>query len=143
RTLGLTSPSIARPATASSLLMASIRCKSAAPRVSFVRHLGIERAARRRATARHQRDGLSRADHPTRVARDPQEVRYARSMASSKAERTVVRSAGRDVPITNPGKVFFPEAGITKLDVVRYYLAVAEGALRGAGGRPNVLVRYA
>src|SRR5207244_11761611 len=29
------------------------------------------------------------------------------------------------------------------LEVVRYYLAVAEGALRGAGDRPNVLVRYA
>ena len=51
--------------------------------------------------------------------------------------------AGREVAITNPGKVYFPAAGITKLDVVRYYLAVAEGALRGAGGRPNVLVRYA
>ncbi len=51
--------------------------------------------------------------------------------------------AGREVAITNPGKVYFPEAGITKLEVVQYYLAVAEGALRGAGGRPNVLVRYA
>jgi bifunctional non-homologous end joining protein LigD len=55
----------------------------------------------------------------------------------------VVQVSGRDVPITNPDKVFFPEAGFTKLDVVQYYLAVAEGALRGAGGRPNVLVRYA
>jgi DNA ligase D-like protein (predicted polymerase) len=64
-------------------------------------------------------------------------------MASKKAAGTVVRAAGRDVPISNPGKVFVPEAGITKLDVVQYYLAVAEGALRGAGGRPNVLVRYA
>ncbi len=45
--------------------------------------------------------------------------------------------------ITNPGKVWFPEAGITKLDVARYYLAVADGALRGSGGRPNVLVRWA
>jgi len=44
--------------------------------------------------------------------------------------------------VTNPGKVLFPEAGYTKLDVVRYYLAVADGALRGAGGRPNMLVRY-
>ena len=50
---------------------------------------------------------------------------------------------GREVTVSNPGKVYFPEAGITKLEVVRYYLAVAEGALRGAGGRPNVLVRYA
>jgi bifunctional non-homologous end joining protein LigD len=38
--------------------------------------------------------------------------------------------------------VLFPAAGHTKLDLVRYYLAVAEGALRGAGDRPNVLVRY-
>jgi DNA ligase D-like protein (predicted polymerase) len=38
--------------------------------------------------------------------------------------------------------VLFPRAGHTKLDLVRYYLAVAEGALRGAGGRPNMLVRY-
>ena len=60
-----------------------------------------------------------------------------------KAERVVVEAAGREVAVSNPGKVYFPEAGITKLDVVRYYLAVAEGALRGAGGRPNVLVRYA
>ena len=44
--------------------------------------------------------------------------------------------------ISNPGKVLFPQAGITKLGVARYFLAVAEGALRGAGGRPNVLVRY-
>jgi len=49
---------------------------------------------------------------------------------------------GREVAISNPGKVLFPDAGHTKLDLARYYLAVAEGALRGAGGRPNVLVRY-
>ena len=64
-------------------------------------------------------------------------------MAPARAERVILQVAGRDVTITNPGKVYFPEAGITKLDVVRYYLAVAEGALRHAGGRPNVLVRYA
>ena len=49
---------------------------------------------------------------------------------------------GREVAISNPRKVLFPEAGHTKLDVVSYYLAVAPGALRAAGGRPNVLVRY-
>jgi DNA ligase D-like protein (predicted polymerase) len=64
-------------------------------------------------------------------------------MAPARAERVVLQVAGRDVPITNPGKVYFPEAGITKLEVAQYYLAVADGALRGAGGRPNVLVRYA
>ena len=51
-------------------------------------------------------------------------------------------AAGREVAISNPRKVLFPEAGHTKLDLVRYYLAVADGALRAAGGRPNVLVRY-
>ncbi len=60
-----------------------------------------------------------------------------------RAERVVLEVAGREVSVSNPGKVYFPEAGITKIEVVRYYLAVAEGALRGAGGRPNVLVRYA
>jgi hypothetical protein len=53
-----------------------------------------------------------------------------------------VTVAGREVAVSNPGKVLFPEAGHTKLDLVRYYLAVAEGALQGAGGRPNVLVRH-
>jgi DNA ligase D-like protein (predicted polymerase) len=46
------------------------------------------------------------------------------------------------VAISNPQKVLFPKAGYTKLDLVRYYLAVSAGALRGAGGRPNMLVRY-
>ncbi len=55
----------------------------------------------------------------------------------------VLEIEGREVTVSNPRKVYFLEAGITKLDVVRYYLAVAPGALRGAGGRPNVLVRYA
>jgi DNA ligase D-like protein (predicted polymerase) len=50
--------------------------------------------------------------------------------------------SGHEVSISNPGKVLFPRAGHTKLDLVRYYLAVADGALRAAGGRPNVLVRY-
>ncbi|HSL20213.1 MAG TPA: non-homologous end-joining DNA ligase [Vicinamibacterales bacterium] len=54
----------------------------------------------------------------------------------------VVTVAGRDVTVSNPQKVLFPQAGYTKRDLVRYYLAVADGALRAAGGRPNVLVRY-
>jgi len=58
------------------------------------------------------------------------------------AEHETVTAAGRDVTISNPRKVLFPQAGYTKLDLVRYYLAVADGALRGARGRPTVLVRY-
>jgi DNA ligase D-like protein (predicted polymerase) len=49
---------------------------------------------------------------------------------------------GHELVVSNPSKVLFPEAGYTKLDLVRYYLTVAAGALRGAGGRPNVMVRY-
>ncbi len=50
--------------------------------------------------------------------------------------------AGHAVAISNPDKVFFPAAGHTKADLVRYYLAVADGALRGAAGRPMALKRY-
>ena len=50
--------------------------------------------------------------------------------------------AGREVTISNPDKVFFPERGYTKRDLVAYYVAVAEGALRGAGGRPMALKRF-
>jgi bifunctional non-homologous end joining protein LigD len=60
----------------------------------------------------------------------------------SEAERELLAVAGREVAVSNPRKVLFPQAGYTKLDLARYYLAVADGALRGAGGRPNVLVRY-
>src|ERR1700730_11334274 len=54
----------------------------------------------------------------------------------------ILQIAGRDVTITNPDKVYFPATGGTKLDLVRYYLAVAEGALTGVRGRPMALKRY-
>jgi len=54
----------------------------------------------------------------------------------------VLEAAGREIVLTNPDKVFFPRAGYTKLDLANYYLAVAEGALRGIDNRPFVLKRY-
>src|SRR5438477_493830 len=54
----------------------------------------------------------------------------------------VVEVAGREVTITNADKVFFPRTGRTKLDLVRYYLAAAEGAVRGVEGRPMALKRF-
>ncbi|GGM93041.1 DNA polymerase domain-containing protein [Thermopolyspora flexuosa] len=54
----------------------------------------------------------------------------------------VLEVAGRRVTITSPDKVIFPAAGYTKLDLARYYLAVAEGALRGVAGRPMILKRF-
>jgi DNA ligase D-like protein (predicted polymerase) len=61
---------------------------------------------------------------------------------ADRTEREVLDVAGRQVAVSNPRKVLFPEAGYTKLDLARYFIAVADGALQGAGGRPNVLVRY-
>jgi len=58
------------------------------------------------------------------------------------ARKEVLEVAGREVTVSNPDKVFFPKAGHTKLDLVRYYLAVADGALRGVAGRPMALKRY-
>jgi DNA ligase D-like protein (predicted polymerase) len=60
----------------------------------------------------------------------------------AKAKPVLLETGSHEVTITNPDKLMFPKAGHTKLDVAKYYLAVAEAALRGAGGRPNVLVRY-
>ena len=56
--------------------------------------------------------------------------------------QTSIEAAGREVVISNPGKVFFPRTGYTKLDLVNYYLAVADGAVRGIYNRPIVLKRY-
>jgi bifunctional non-homologous end joining protein LigD len=57
-------------------------------------------------------------------------------------EHELLTVAGREIAISNPRKVLFPQPGYTKLDLARYYVAVSQGAMQGAGGRPNVLVRY-
>jgi DNA ligase D-like protein (predicted polymerase) len=56
--------------------------------------------------------------------------------------KEILEVAGHEVAISNPGKVFFPRTGHTKLDLVRYYLSVADGALAGIAGRPMVLKRF-
>ncbi len=59
------------------------------------------------------------------------------------AERKeIIEVAGRTVTVSNPDKIYFPRTGHTKLDLVRYYLSVADGALRGVAGRPMVLKRF-
>jgi bifunctional non-homologous end joining protein LigD len=55
---------------------------------------------------------------------------------------TVLEIEGREVTITNPDKVFFPRTGHTKLDLVNYFLAVADGAIKGVYGRPMALKRF-
>jgi bifunctional non-homologous end joining protein LigD len=56
--------------------------------------------------------------------------------------KVVLELAGHEVTVSNPSKVYFPRAGVTKLDMVRYYLAVSPGALGGVGGRPMALKRF-
>lgn len=63
-------------------------------------------------------------------------------MSPAKTPAEILDIDGHEVRVTSPDRVVFAEPGLTKLDLVRYYLAVAEGALRGAGGRPMVLKRF-
>ncbi|MGO4422917.1 ATP-dependent DNA ligase, partial [Streptomyces sp. MCAF7] len=55
------------------------------------------------------------------------------------AETAELTVGERTVRLTNPGKVYFPQRGFTKLDVARYYLAVGEGVLRALRDRPTTL----
>jgi DNA ligase D-like protein (predicted polymerase) len=57
-------------------------------------------------------------------------------------QKMILEVAGHTVSVSNPDKVFFPATGHTKLDLIRYYLAVSVGALRGVAGRPMVLKRF-
>jgi bifunctional non-homologous end joining protein LigD len=57
-------------------------------------------------------------------------------------EAEVLEVEGREIRVTNPGKVYFPKPGVTKLDVVRYFVDVGEGALTGARDRPTSLHRF-
>jgi len=59
-----------------------------------------------------------------------------------KKNQVTLELDGHDVTVSNPDKLYFPSAGITKLQLVEYYLSVAEGALRGVARRPMILKRY-
>jgi DNA ligase D len=63
-------------------------------------------------------------------------------MPSAREDDVTLQLDGRDVVVTHPSKLLIPAANVRKLDLASYFAAVAEGALRGAGGRPCVLVRY-
>jgi DNA ligase D-like protein (predicted polymerase) len=57
-------------------------------------------------------------------------------------ETVEIEAGGQAVSVSNPGKLFFAEAGITKLDLIRYYLSVGDGALLGVRDRPMALKRF-
>jgi DNA ligase D len=58
------------------------------------------------------------------------------------ADEQVLEIAGREITLSSPNKAFFSERGETKLDLMSYYLAVAEPFLRTAGGRPTLMQRF-
>src|SRR5215510_5865001 len=60
----------------------------------------------------------------------------------AKATATELEVAGRTVRVSNPEKIYFPERGFTKLDVVSFYLAVGDGILRALFERPTTLERW-
>jgi bifunctional non-homologous end joining protein LigD len=61
---------------------------------------------------------------------------------AKEAASTALSVEGCEVHITHPDKLYFSQAGISKLDLVRYYLSVASGALAGIRDRPVVLKRF-
>ena len=63
-------------------------------------------------------------------------------MAATKGEHTIVEACGQEVRVSNPGKVFFPERGITKLDLVNYYLECAQAVVLHLRERPTVMKRW-
>lgn len=61
---------------------------------------------------------------------------------AKKSEHLIVEASGWEVRLSNPGKIFFPEAAITKLDLVEYYLECEQAVLLGLHDRPTVLKRW-
>src|SRR4029077_18215993 len=65
-----------------------------------------------------------------------------RRASSAMTDGCVLEVAGHELAVSSPDKVFFSERGETKLDLVRYYLAVEEPLMRAAGGRPTLMQRF-
>jgi DNA ligase D-like protein (predicted polymerase) len=63
-------------------------------------------------------------------------------MAAKKAEPALIDVAGREVRVSNPGKLFFPERKLTKLDLVNYYVECEQAVVRGLRDRPTVMKRW-
>jgi bifunctional non-homologous end joining protein LigD len=61
---------------------------------------------------------------------------------AAKAEPEIIDVSGQEVRVSNPGKLYFPDAKITKLDLVRYYVEVQEAVVRGLRDRPTVMKRW-
>jgi DNA ligase D len=68
---------------------------------------------------------------------------YSRVMEKTGTDELAVLSvSGRQIELSNPGKVLFPERGETKLDLANFYITIEDAFLRAAGGRPVMLQRF-
>jgi DNA ligase D-like protein (predicted polymerase) len=67
---------------------------------------------------------------------------YVTTVAARPGKGESMEVDGRPVKVTHPDKVVFPDAGVSKLDLINYYLSVADGALRGVADRPMILKRF-
>ncbi len=63
-------------------------------------------------------------------------------MASKKAEHIIVEACGHELRVSSPGKLFFPERGLTKMDLVEYYLQCEQAVVRHLSERPTVMKRW-
>jgi bifunctional non-homologous end joining protein LigD len=63
-------------------------------------------------------------------------------MASEKGEHAIVEVCGHELRVSNPGKVFFPERGLTKMDLLNYYLECEQAVVRHLRERPTVMKRW-
>ena len=61
---------------------------------------------------------------------------------AGKGESVVIETCGQEVRVSNPAKVFFPEPGLTKLDLVNYYLECEQAVVRHLRERPTVMKRW-
>ncbi len=63
-------------------------------------------------------------------------------MSPGKAEHEILEVSGKEVRISNPGKLYFPEAGITKLELAQYYIECEQAVVNGLRERPTVMKRW-
>jgi len=69
-------------------------------------------------------------------------VESCKDLSVAKPKKEILVLEGHEVTVSNPEKIYFPKANVTKLELVQYYLSVADGALRGTARRPMILKRF-
>ena len=63
-------------------------------------------------------------------------------MAGTKGAHEIIEVSGREVRVSNPQKLFFPAVGLTKIDLVNFYIEIEQAVVRGLAERPTVMKRW-